>query len=178
MVGRVRWRPRFGASFWVVAPIVVALTVVGFASGGFGGLLVTWAVIAAITSLYSLVTGRLGWASVPGRRAAAVVLVFSVVAMGVGGSVLAQRAVEPSQASAETPEAAPPPSATVAPDAAELRAEDVTSPTPDPSASATDPAPGAPDSTALALLATLPVKGKAPMTGYDRTGMFGSAWLD
>jgi Excalibur calcium-binding domain/Protein of unknown function (DUF1524) len=34
------------------------------------------------------------------------------------------------------------------------------------------------DTTALALLATIPVKGKAPKTGYDRAGMFGSAWLD
>jgi hypothetical protein len=32
-------------------------------------------------------------------------------------------------------------------------------------------------STALALLATLAVKGRAPMTGYDR-GMFGAAWTD
>jgi len=28
------------------------------------------------------------------------------------------------------------------------------------------------------LLAALPVKGRAPKTGYDRTEMFGSAWLD
>ncbi|MDH6236431.1 DUF1524 domain-containing protein [Cryobacterium sp. CG_9.6] len=34
------------------------------------------------------------------------------------------------------------------------------------------------DTTALALLSTIPVKGKAARTGYDRTGMFGSAWLD
>jgi hypothetical protein len=32
--------------------------------------------------------------------------------------------------------------------------------------------------TASALLAALPVKGKAPKTGYDREGMFGTAWLD
>jgi hypothetical protein len=32
--------------------------------------------------------------------------------------------------------------------------------------------------TALALLATLPVKGKAPLTGYARTADFGTAWLD
>ncbi|WP_431278686.1 HNH endonuclease family protein [Leifsonia poae] len=32
--------------------------------------------------------------------------------------------------------------------------------------------------TALALLETLPVKGRAPKTGYDRTGDFGTAWLD
>ena len=32
--------------------------------------------------------------------------------------------------------------------------------------------------TALALLATVPVKGPAPMTGYLRAAMFGAAWLD
>ena len=32
--------------------------------------------------------------------------------------------------------------------------------------------------TALALLTTVPVKGPAPMTGYVRTAMFGAAWLD
>jgi hypothetical protein len=47
------------------------------------------------------------------------------------------------------------------------------------------PAPTAPTTTqaaaaarARALLAALPVKGPAPATGYDRTGDFGSAWLD
>jgi len=32
--------------------------------------------------------------------------------------------------------------------------------------------------TALALLATLPVKGRAPATAYQRTDDFGAAWLD
>ncbi|ROS72185.1 uncharacterized protein DUF1524 [Curtobacterium sp. PhB130] len=44
---------------------------------------------------------------------------------------------------------------------------------PDASATATTDA-----AQARALLAALPVKGKAPATGYDRTGDFGSAWLD
>ena len=34
------------------------------------------------------------------------------------------------------------------------------------------------DATAREVLATLPVKGREPSTGYDREGMFGSAWLD
>jgi hypothetical protein len=38
-------------------------------------------------------------------------------------------------------------------------------------------APGA-TPTAADLLATLPVKGRAPSTGYDRTADFGAAWLD
>jgi hypothetical protein len=70
-------------------------------------------------------------------------------------------------------------------------------PTPDPSqpseSAPTDPSSAVPpseetsvvvsdsiatDPTVLALLATIPVKGKAPKTGYERIGMFGSAWLD
>jgi hypothetical protein len=31
---------------------------------------------------------------------------------------------------------------------------------------------------AISVLATLPVRGRAPATGYDRTGQFGAAWLD
>ncbi|MBW4040875.1 MAG: HNH endonuclease [Acidobacteria bacterium] len=46
-----------------------------------------------------------------------------------------------------------------------------------PSASTTSaPEPGG--ATALAVLATLQVKGRAPMTGYVRTARFGAAWLD
>ncbi|AOX66876.1 hypothetical protein BJK06_15130 [Curtobacterium sp. BH-2-1-1] len=43
--------------------------------------------------------------------------------------------------------------------------------------SATD-ADAATAATARAELAALPVKGKAPATGYDRVGDFGTAWLD
>jgi hypothetical protein len=56
---------------------------------------------------------------------------------------------------------------------------------PDPAASAPASAP-TPEPTAapvvaenaLDLLATLPIKGKAPKTGYDREVSFGAAWLD
>ncbi|PPL19605.1 HNH endonuclease family protein [Microterricola pindariensis] len=39
-------------------------------------------------------------------------------------------------------------------------------------------APPAASGTALAQLDTLPVKGRAPKTGYDRTESFGTAWRD
>ena len=41
----------------------------------------------------------------------------------------------------------------------------------------TTPKPPA-DTAALAVLATLPIKGRAPKTGYDREESFGSAWQD
>ncbi|MDH2443044.1 HNH endonuclease family protein [Amnibacterium sp. CER49] len=46
------------------------------------------------------------------------------------------------------------------------------------SGSATTPSVAPSAGTALALLATLPVRGKAPLTGYDRVRDFGAAWLD
>jgi hypothetical protein len=42
----------------------------------------------------------------------------------------------------------------------------------------TSPASSVMVAEAKALLATLPVKGRAPKTGYDREEQFGSAWLD
>ena len=66
---------------------------------------------------------------------------------------------------------------------------DASSPSPtatrhSPGASAS-PTPAAPPADSPAptrrrspLLATLPVKGKSPLTGYARTAMFGTAWLD
>ncbi|MEV8214649.1 HNH endonuclease family protein [Leifsonia sp. NPDC077715] len=52
-----------------------------------------------------------------------------------------------------------------------------TAPAPASPAPTPAPAPGAANS-ALDLLSTLPVKGKAPATGYQRTEDFGTAWLD
>ena len=49
----------------------------------------------------------------------------------------------------------------------------------EPTASVTGTATDQQDAqTARAQLADLPVKGKAPATGYDRVGDFGTAWLD
>lgn len=48
----------------------------------------------------------------------------------------------------------------------------------DPTSASSTPAPSGSAGTALAVLATLPVKGKAPHTGYDRVGNFGEAWMD
>ncbi|WP_349898378.1 HNH endonuclease family protein [Parafrigoribacterium soli] len=150
-----------------MAPVVAAFSVTGAASGGFGGLLLAWGLIAIVTALYSLVAGRPGWASIPGRGTAAVVLAISLATMGVGASLL------PRAGAATIPVAQPTPSPT------QTVASTDTQPTPTPSR---PPSPStsvaSPEGTALALLATLPVKGKSPLTGYDRTGMFGHAWLD
>ena len=50
-------------------------------------------------------------------------------------------------------------------------------PGPDPAPGA-DPAPESEHQTAAELLDTIPVKGRAPKTGYDRKAQFGSGWKD
>ncbi|MCY7404765.1 MAG: excalibur calcium-binding domain-containing protein [Cryobacterium sp.] len=64
--------------------------------------------------------------------------------------------------------------ASVSPD----RADTVGSPTPIPSPAVSAAPEASADTAALAVLATLPVKGRAPKTGYDREGSFGSSWQD
>jgi len=154
-----------------MAPFVVALSVAGAASGGFGGLLLAWGLIAIVTALYSVVMGRPGWASIAGRGTAAIVLAISLGAMGVGASLLPQRHAASTSAAGEQTAI---PGTTDAP-----RQQPTPAPTPTASASASaSVSVASSEGSALALLATLPVKGKSPLTGYNRTGMFGTAWLD
>lgn len=101
------------------------------------------------------------------RKAAIVVLAFGVLVGCVDASSVehttAPAAEQPSQTQAPNP-------------AAEL---DATTQTPQPTAEQVSPAPSVTDTnTALGLLETLPVKGRAPKTGYDRAGQFGTPWLD
>ncbi|QAY61695.1 HNH endonuclease [Microbacterium protaetiae] len=82
-----------------------------------------------------------------------------------------------------TASAAPTPTPTPADTTAAASTPSPTAVTPTASAStapksATPATPKAQPGTALAVLATLPVKGRAPKTGYDRTEKFGAAWKD
>ncbi|BDV31411.1 GmrSD restriction endonuclease domain-containing protein [Microbacterium terricola] len=106
---------------------------------------------------------------------------FAVVALAVlvssaGGIVLgtspdadAAPTARPSATASRSAEATP-----------EATPEASTSPTRSPAATATPSAPAvAPEpGTAAALLETLPVKGRAPKTGYEREAQYGTAWID
>lgn len=74
-----------------------------------------------------------------------------------------------------TPPAAPAPAASSADSNAASAAPTAESPAPDPGA--VPPDPGTAAGTALDVLATIPVKGRAPKTGYSRE-QFGQAWAD
>ncbi|KTR43059.1 hypothetical protein NS263_00650 [Curtobacterium oceanosedimentum] len=81
----------------------------------------------------------------------------------------------PSSTAAPTITAVPTTEATSATDAgsASRPTADATYPT-----RATSPTDATAAATARSQLAALPVKGKAPATGYDREARFGTAWLD
>ncbi|MDJ0349532.1 DUF1524 domain-containing protein [Cryobacterium sp. PH29-G1] len=176
--------PQFSPLAWIVGGISLLLLLIATATGGPSSLLVMAGFIAALTAGYALVTGRRSWAGIRSRKIAGVALAGAVVAMIVGTS-LAPASVDTDLASTSSrPTATAVPSASATPTPTPLAftdeaPADPTSSQPAPEAASIVLADSAAtDTTAIALLATLPVKGRAPKTGYDRTANFGTAWLD
>lgn len=110
------------------------------------------------------------------RRAAGVLVISAVVAGCIGYQV--------GHATAAAPSVAPPVSA---PGSGDLTpGSGVTGESVTPSHASSPATPDAPVATptggdigdSLALLTTIPVKGRAPGTGYDREGNFGEPWID
>nr|WP_277869140.1 HNH endonuclease family protein [Nocardioides houyundeii] len=103
-------------------------------------------------------------------------VVVGVVALVALGQCLADPETEtgpgPGPESGATPSSTPTPSASPTPSPSPT-ASPTASPTQSPTASPT----GVPQGSAAAALALLPVKGRAPMTGYERD-RFGPSWLD
>ena len=183
-------KPR--ASTFIVGGITALFMIIGAFSGGLGGALLFLAISGGLTGLYVLATGRRSWAWLPAKRkAGAVALVVSFALLIAGGLALprtatadleaassegaASPATSTASASAKatpTPSSAPTAQETGAPldpDSPYLLAQGVTVTAPK-----TQPAFA---TKAVDLLATLPIKGRAPKTGYDRA-LFGQAWAD
>lgn len=175
-------RFHFGAGFWIVAPLVLLVSIVGAATSGVSGLLIMLAVAAFLTGLYSLATGRRGWAWLANRKIGGVVLAGSVVAMMVGGAIAtppSQTTPDAAAGSVSAPRISAPPAISKNSLTAESPIDPSTVTMPAEAASVAIVDSSTTDQmTALALLALVPVKGRAPMTGYLRTAMFGAAWLD
>ncbi|WP_255771556.1 GmrSD restriction endonuclease domain-containing protein [Pseudarthrobacter sulfonivorans] len=183
-------RPR--ASTCIVGGITALFMIIGGFTGGLGGAMVFLAISAALTGLYVLATGRRSWAWLPARRKAGAIALGVSLALFIGGA-----AVMPRTNAADLQTASS--GWDTSPETATASATTKGSPTPSaaPTSEATDAAldPETPDALAngvtaaapkaqpafatkaIDLLATLPVKGRAPKTGYDRA-LFGQAWLD
>ena len=164
----------------------------GAFSGGIGGALVFLAISAGLTGLYVLATGRRSWAWLPAKRkagAVALAVSFALLSRAAWRCRAPRRRIwrpprrralprQPPPKRALAAKATPTPSsaptaqetgAPLDPDSPYLLAQgaSVTAPKTQP-AFATK---------AVDLLATLPIKGRAPKTGYDRA-LFGQAWAD
>ncbi|MUK01337.1 DUF1524 domain-containing protein [Vibrio cholerae] len=159
------------------------------------------ALVALFTGLYTVLTNRPSWARLAGRRAGAITAGAAVVTLLIGGFIAPAPDSVPTAVAKQTTEQAEPttapstsaPSATAtATPAAPAKPTPTSTPSPTPSdvapldsdtvpdAAGTPRAPSdqpAFDTTALALLETLAIKGRAPKTGYDREE-FGQAWAD
>ncbi|TFV88625.1 DUF1524 domain-containing protein [Blastococcus sp. CT_GayMR16] len=109
----------------------------------------------------AIVVGRARWAFIGSRAAAATVAAVGVAALLLGGATLPRPAPDASSAGAGPTDSSPPSGSRNEVDAAAARA-------------AID---AAPESSALAALAAVEVKGRAPRTGYDRD-LFGEGWVD
>lgn len=185
-------KPR--ASTFVVGILTALFMFLGALSSGIGGALIFLGISAALTGLYVLLTGRRSWAWLPAKRKAGAVVIAASLALFIGAAAalprLASADLEAASSEGKAAAAAASPTATA-------KATPSSSPSPTPTAQETGE-PLDPDNTyalaagvtatapnaqpayatkALDLLATLPIKGRAPKTGYDRA-QFGQAWAD
>jgi hypothetical protein len=185
-----RWLAGLSLASWIAVILLGGLVLIGVSAGGIGGMLMNAGLIALVTGAYSLVTGRRSWAHVGGRKVAAIVVAGGLVATMLGANAYGATRPDP-----DPPLADASPAATASDSSAPAAEPRKATPSATPVA---DVEPDAPDvvragsdeasvvitdasvtqTTALALLDTLPVKGRAPKTGYDRTTKFGTAWLD
>ncbi|MHA7280503.1 GmrSD restriction endonuclease domain-containing protein [Arthrobacter sp. MDT2-2] len=187
----------------IIAGLALFLVVIGLITNGLSGALIMAATFALFTGLYTLLTNRPSWARLAGRKAGAITAGAAVVALLIGGSIaptddtvptaVAEQATEQAEPASEPSTSAPSPTTTAS---ATPTPTAKPTPSPKPSATPSDVAPldsdavedaaGTPrapssqpaaNTTALVVLETLPIKGRAPKTGYDRE-KFGQAWAD
>ena len=148
----------------------------GAASSGVSGVLVLSGLFVLVVSAVALVRGRVLWARLRGRAAGGAALVTSLVLMGIGGAFAPPGGATP--AAAPSSPTQPSRSLTTGSGTATTTAGPMSSATTQPSATAASPSSSAAaQGTALAALRGLPVKGRAPKTGYSRE-QFGQAWAD
>ncbi|MCP2032169.1 hypothetical protein L1277_002268 [Okibacterium sp. HSC-33S16] len=174
-------KPRL--STWIVGAVLLLLLIAGTATSGVSGLLIMLGLFAFVTGLYVTVTKRRSWARLPASRAmGSGVLAVGLILTTIGGATApvpeetAQAASEATASASPTLKPTPTPTVTSNPFAEPADPASV--------AAAAEPASvvvadtGATAGLAIDVLAQLPVKGKSPKTGYDRSGQFGTAWLD
>ncbi|MGG5258629.1 GmrSD restriction endonuclease domain-containing protein [Phycicoccus avicenniae] len=172
---------RMGPAAWAGWGGLAFTAALGAASSGLSGLFILTSVYAVLVALVGLARGHVSWARLRGRAQAGAALAGAIVLAGVGGATADTSPPTPSAAgpsatpSATVTSTVPTPTATATPTPTPTPSATSPSPSPSPMPAQTKPAAGR--GTALAALAALSVKGRAPKTSYDRSN-FGQAWAD
>jgi hypothetical protein len=182
--------------FGIVAGVALVFELAGLASLGLPGGLLMLGLTLFLIGIGAAIAGRARWAFIASRKVGGVVAALGLIGL-VAGTVTVPPPT-PTSASAERPvptptaaSATPTPNDEAALAAAEAAlAEQETSERAQPVDALVDATTGllgdsatadavakAPRTTALAALAAVQVKGRAPRTGYDRD-LFGSGWQD
>jgi hypothetical protein len=184
----------------VVGAVTLLFVVAGAAMNGPAGALGMAGLAALLIGVGAAIAGRAHWAFISSRRIGGIVAAAGLAALLVGTAVTpptpstaatADAAAQSSAFASRTPDQAEEDAAKAAAEAADkaekalMEAETAEKAVPvldtttgvlsDGSAAAAIEA--AARTTALAALAAVPVKGRAPRTGYDRDN-FGAGWVD
>jgi hypothetical protein len=176
--------------FGIVAGVALLFEIVGLATLGLPGGLLMVGLTLFLVGVGAAIVGRARWAFIASRKIGAVVAL-----VGLAGLVVGTASAPPTEPTASSSEAAAEPSpATQTPDGttteaaeaaladaetneAAVAADGLADPAGLDAATADSAVSGAPRTSALAALAVVEVKGRAPRTGYDRD-LFGAAWQD
>ena len=178
---------------WAGAACAVLFLLSGLVAGGPAGVLLALGIMVLLLGVGALAFGRARWARIGGRRTAGLVAAAGLVVTVAAGAMLPAPRTTTAAPAPPAPSSAP--ASLAADDAAIQTAEDSLADAEAAATSAqanvssgsllgdsaadsrvTSAAATAPSS-ALAALAAIPVKGRAPMTGYSRD-QFGNGWVD
>lgn len=178
---------RVGVAGWFGWGGLCLVALSGAISSGVAGFLILSGSYLLVVALVALIRGRVGWARLRSRAAGGVACAVAMAFAFVGAATADQattRAASPSTSqdppsspvrTAASPSPSPTPTPTPTPSATATPSATPT-PTASPTRSAAVPSTAA-EGTALAAIARLEVKGRAPKTGYSRD-QFGQAWFD
>ena len=168
------WSP----ATWIGGGGLALVAGLGAASSGVSGLFSLAGFYVFVVAVVALVRGRVRWARLRSRAAGGAALGVAIALAFVGGATADPQDPPP----AATPSSVASPTST--PTATTASPSPTVPPSPSPSSTPTPTATMAPSSpataakgTALAAVARLTVKGRAPKTGYSREA-FGQAWFD
>jgi hypothetical protein len=174
----------------IVAAVVLLFVVAGVATNGLAGGILMLGLAAVLVGAGAGLAGQARWAFISSRRIGGIVAAAGLVAVMVGGATATPTRETSAAAEAPARETATPTETTSAEEAL-AAAEEALAETETTEKvltlgstaglledNATQAAvDGAGRTTALAALAAVEVKGRAPRTGYDRDN-FGSGWVD